>query len=294
MPKRKDRANPKKAWRLLIFGEGSLRWRNAAKRLAKEATASPNDLEIELYDWKRLAAEHPNFVARHTRLIAHADCGFGYWIWKPYLIREALRANKSAGVVYLDAGSTLNFSNARSRQRWLSYLDFASSDEAMFFQMPHAEATYTKPALLTHLDLPPAQRASGQLEGGHLFFSAGTTSLDFVSSWYELCCYENYRLLDDSGIVPPQVHRHDQSILSCLAKKHSFGKHIAQETYFEPCWRVTGQGFPVWGTRHKTGRSFLKPKREIGGHEVGTPRELVASVAGVARRSLLNSSRALR
>lgn len=275
-------------WKLVIFGDGSLRWRKAAKRLAREARESPQPLEIDVLDRKSLASRYPNFVNRHRLILDNAPRGFGYWIWKPFLIREALREGSSGGVIYMDAGSTLNFANEASRQRWIDYQDEANLSDALFFQMDHEEAKYTKPELLSRFSAPQEIRLSGQLEATHMIARAGHSSEHFFDEWYGHCGESGYRFLDDSRWEPsgPEfvAHRHDQSILSCLVKQTGFGTVLPQETYFAPEWMEAGAGFPIWGTRLKSGRSFFKPQRTIRGHHIGTPPEFAVDLANAVKR----------
>ncbi len=101
---------------LLTFGDPS--YEPSLRRIEKEAAASgffdevrirrPSDLGRAF--WKK----HGQFVNRH-------QVGYGYWIWKPWLILAELEASHQEEViVYADAGCTIN---AKGRKRLDDYIE---------------------------------------------------------------------------------------------------------------------------------------------------------------------------
>jgi hypothetical protein len=258
-------------WCLAVFGDGSLRWRNAASRVAASATASPVAVDILLLDHRTLQERSSAYASWGNRSPARpATRGFGYWVWKPFVLLAALNDKRYRGVIYVDAGSTLNFSTASSQSRFIEYLEIASESGALLQQMCHLERSWTKPEVLAKFP-DPSIHHSGQIEATHLVFSSSVTSIDFLKHWAELATSAGGQLLDDSRWIPNlyedfREHRHDQSLLSCLAKESGFGTVIQAETFPQVQdgtavdWSSL-QALPFWGTRRASKLPITSARR---------------------------------
>lgn len=86
------------------------------------------------------------------------------------------------------------------------------------------EAAWTKLDVFHALDVDYGVHSrSPQCGGGFMVIRRSFESIRFVSQWLAFC--QDYRLISDSPSILPNgpefiEHRHDQSILSLLAKKH--------------------------------------------------------------------------
>jgi hypothetical protein len=270
-------------WVVAAFGDGRRRWRSAARRVAREAAASPVAVEPRAYDLRGLERSIPGFRDEHGAFIRRSPRGFGYWLWKPHLIRSVLGERNVDGVVYLDAGSTLNFGTAASRDRWREYLDAAEGAGLAAFQMVHLEERWTKPELLGHLGVAEADRRSGQIEAAFVAVTDNADVREMLDAWCHLATADGYRMLTDERWrrepgEPLIEHRHDQSILSCLIKQAGFGRLYPHESWFPDAWHEDGAGFPIWATRWASGSRF-------GTTDHGTVGEAIADhVDGAWRR----------
>ena len=78
--------------------------------------------------------------------------GFGYWIWKAFLIRKTLEIMENEDILlYCDAGCELK---ASGKKRMLEYIEMVKNSESgiLAFQLPFEEKLYTKMDLLNHLN----------------------------------------------------------------------------------------------------------------------------------------------
>ena len=92
----------------LTFGAPSIQYNHCVHRLCNEAIRLScfdkitGMTEIDLKNDK-------NFWDKHERFILENKKGFGYWIWKSYIIMKYLQEMIDSDIlVYMDAGCTLN------------------------------------------------------------------------------------------------------------------------------------------------------------------------------------------
>jgi len=85
---------------------GDTKYRNTLDRIRKEAVAMNVFKEIFVWNENDLDTE---WLQKHARFIHSHKRGYGYWIWKPQVIQQALlKIPKGSALVYADAGCTLN------------------------------------------------------------------------------------------------------------------------------------------------------------------------------------------
>lgn len=236
----------------VTFGGGLPRYAAAAQRLGGQAGRSGAFANVSA-----LTAEDidPTFRARHASILRSDTRGFGYWIWKPFVISQALEIGRSDFLLYTDAGCTLNLDNSTAVSRLTAYLDFAAEHSVCSFVMDHQpESKWTKRDLLTLCGISSSDRESGQRVAGAILLRRCDMTRDLVGTWSRIAEMEGYRFLDDSPSHEPEnegfiEHRHDQSILSCILKSAGLPA-IADETYFGKDWNDAGRDFPLWVTRN--------------------------------------------
>ena len=245
-------------WSLVTFGAGLPNWRAAARRLGRQAEGAGVFSSVEVFTDVTLRQRYPEFAERHQRVLSLRTRGFGYWIWKPFLIREVLRLNPRArGVIYLDAGCQLNFFSERAVARFGQYADMALDGPGLFaMHLPgHKEVSWTKQEALVELGLDGSAWETDQVQATPMF-AQNRWSRDFVDEWLRNCVDANYRLVRDplpSDDQAPQfvAHRHDQSVFSVMVKQS--GIHtIPDETFWAPDWPRAGADYPIWAARNRT------------------------------------------
>jgi hypothetical protein len=247
----------------LTFGGPSLNYHNAVQRICNEASQfnifnrivglTDQDLKCDTEFWDK----NHSFIETNSR-------GYGYWLWKSYIVKKQLEIMSDNDVlVYADAGCSMNI---HGKDRLLAYCEMVKDSPygIVSFQMSqHVERIWTKMDIVHHLQASDEFITSGQLCATAFIIRKHQSVTDLVDKWYETSCM--YRLIDDS---PSQIsnyryfleNRHDQSIWSILRKKHGTVT-LKDETDFLN-WNRDGIEFPIWATRKKHGFAH-KPKNFI-------------------------------
>lgn len=188
--------------------------------------------------------------------------GYGFWLWKPYLIERELKKLEYGDVlVYLDAGCVIN---AMGKNRYRQYLDMLS-DESPIICFEHTncfEKQYCKSELLAKFDLlgDTVFLQSRQKMATLMFLRKCQISLEFLHEWSNIC-HCNHSLIDDRLSSLPEhsefkEHRHDQSVFSCLCWKYGIEGLPQYEVYPTPCNWESMDKYPFWAARRK---EFAKP-----------------------------------
>ena len=208
------------ALKLVSFADAAFRSRQVTFRHAAERFGGFDDIRI--YDaqslplpWKE---NHLSFMQQNPR-------GFGYWIWKPVVILDALLACREGDtLVYLDAGYSLNSDGI---DRFHEYVELAGDSEfrMLSFQNAVTEAYFSKADLAARLglSLKSSEMKTSQLTANIMLMQRTKANVDLLQDWITISVEDNYRYSDDS---PSKLanharfseHRHDQSIASLLRK----------------------------------------------------------------------------
>lgn len=179
-----------------------------------------------------------DFKKKHKAILKLGSRGYGYWIWKPYIIHKMLQEIKDGDyLMYIDAGCHLN---PAGRARLIEYFDLVSQSELKIggFQIEecHNEKCWSKMDLLVHLGVENNKSIleSGQVCGGHVLLQKCKNSVAFIDKWLKTA--ENHHLIDNSPSEKSNFeefveHRHDQSIFSILCKLEGAVRLPGDEVY---------------------------------------------------------------
>lgn len=229
------------------------------KIIKKEAIDSGFFDVVKVYDDRTFDKEY--WKKYHT-FYEQNSRGFGYWIWKPYIIkRELERISDGDVLVYLDAGCVINAFGGANYSRYLDYLN--TKQDIICFEHQNCFAKqYNKMQLLQHFDLANnlSFLESRQLMAGLLLIKKTETSVDLVSEWYSIM-HGTPNLIDDSPSDLPELpdfiaHRHDQSVFSALCYKYGIKGLPQQEVYPNGGDWSQMTEYPFWAARRKV---FAKP-----------------------------------
>ncbi len=244
-------------WVAVVFGGGS-QWVHPRNRLSTQLKSTLLFMDVLTYSEANL----PQFGLLEKWLVEKYSRGFGLWFWKPRVIADALdKFPNASGVLYLDAGCELNI-NEESLLRLTQYLSLAEQMQGMVFEMDHLERLWTHPLLISDLD-PEFDAEQRQLSATVIFLANSNSGNLFLKEWIEWSQKDNFKylrldevpVLNNSDFI---AHRHDQSILSILWRKHRLGV-LADESYWYPKWRITGKKYPIWAARNKSRISTNMP-----------------------------------
>jgi hypothetical protein len=257
----------------LTFAAGNTAIRMAGRRLSREAIKS-DIFESVICETENSLKRDSNFWDIHSAFITSSQNtrGWGKWLWKPYIIMKHLeRIPENSLLLYLDAGCHLNLSQENSRERFYEYCSIAAKDGALAMQLVNgqfelkefddlSEESWCPQDILSYLRVPDSLRKTPQIQAGILLFRNDYKSKEFINNWFDLAILNNYAFLQDYprsslGNVNFRGHRYDQSIFSPLYKLSKLPT-IADETWFQPNWKIQGASFPIWAMRNKSGKDF--------------------------------------
>jgi hypothetical protein len=250
-----DEVQTRKRWAFLTFGGDSLRWRLAAWRLAREARKTGLFEVVYRYTDLRLRSDFPAFWDEHGSFIRQHPKGFGFWIWKPFLIRAILNQSNDNidGVFYLDAGFEINHT-FEAIKRLQEYLQLADANSFFGMKLDVSLASWCKDDALIYYGLEEAERTFPIVISGLVAIANNPLGRAIADDWWRGAQTEGSSLLtDDTGECPVNKdfidHRHDQSLLSCVVAKYDLYS-IPDETYFPLNWLEDGHTFPCWALRN--------------------------------------------
>jgi hypothetical protein len=232
----------RKNW-CLTFGAGNENFVSARERLVQQAKmmgvfhrvygVGEKDLKDDVEFWSK----HGDFVSSNPR-------GYGYWLWKPYLILTIMSQMRDGDtLLYLDCGCELD---PRKRALLLECFDIVQEDFVMatIWDELCCDINWCKMDLVEYLNA----RNSGclctpQKQAGVILFVCNNVTRAFVKEWYELAC--QYSFLDDTPSISPNLeyfyeHRHDQSIFSLLAKKRGLCKNVTLDRAVDYARNISG------------------------------------------------------
>lgn len=184
-----------------------------AKRTGKVDMAlvySPKDIE-------------ESFKKNHETILGY-EKGNGYWLWKPYFIKRTLESmNEGEILIYTD--STIIYKE--EAKKLVNAMEESHVDKMVFLLgKEYVDANYTKRDTFILMESDEEKYyATPQVNAAMIVFRKNEANMEFCAEWLKYASDE--RILTDipntcgkenyPGFL---VHRHDQSVLSLLAKRH--------------------------------------------------------------------------
>lgn len=185
-----------------------------------------------------------------------SERGFGYWQWKPYLIRRVMdRMEEGDYLVYSDAGCSLN---SRGITRLKEYLQLVTDSPCgvLGFDQHFREAEWTKADLFDYFGVwgNPQYINHGQVATTCAIFRKNPTSQHLVDTWFYIENFKHDLVTDSPSKIPNdpnfKEHRHDQSVFSLLMVKYGGVELPVEEIFTEGDWEEL-KDYPIWATRKR-------------------------------------------
>ncbi len=197
----------------ITYGDDN--YADSLKRIKAEAEATGLFDEVRLYT----PADLPEPFLTYTRTYRR---GGGYWLWKPFVIKDALdRAAEGDVVVYADAGCTIMPHND-----WTSYFDVLKRKEELFFLAPGKSRKWCKREVFDFFHTPnDLWKKASQIQATFIM-AAKRGDNEVITKWYETALNHPELFTDADGSTPQDArfreHRHDQAVLTacvCTASR---------------------------------------------------------------------------
>jgi hypothetical protein len=171
--------------------------------------------EVQCLDPSSIDSE---FARAHHSILSQST-GAGYWLWKPYVIMEALKAcpSEDSIIFYSDSGTWFNHDASE-------LLQAVQQHDAIAFEITPPEHMWTKGDVFTALECRAPEYMDTPQRCATWFGLKNTAAnRAFVTEWLHHASQE--QLITDAPSLsanhPSFVgHRHDQSLFSVLSKKH--------------------------------------------------------------------------
>jgi hypothetical protein len=237
--------------------------------------ASNMGIYNEIYTWTESNLERRYFLKNKDKLIIGSR-GFGYWSWKPQIIKQALENLHEGDVLqYTDAGCHLNL---RGKSRLIEYIQLTKTSESgiLAFQGRVPDHPLSFDIQRTPLDLEDRKWVKGDLldyfairdnqevlssptiGAGIIFIRKCNKSVEIINKWSEVID-RDFSLIDDTpsksnnpkGFIE---NRHDQAIFSILCKINSVDTLSAYEYWYplknkkKPDWSML-KNYPIHAKR---------------------------------------------
>ena len=109
--------------KFITFGGPKHNYYNAAKRLVLQARS------LDLFDQARIYKDEylkkqTEFWSKHSEFIEQNKRGYGFWIWKPYVIKKTMETMKEGDVLmYLDCGCELDINKKAEISKFLELVN---------------------------------------------------------------------------------------------------------------------------------------------------------------------------
>jgi hypothetical protein len=230
--------------RLISFGTRN--YRNNLVRLRRQAEQlGVFDGGIHMYTEEDLP-KMMSFWEKHGKFVQNNPRGYGYWIWKPFLVQKVMREADSDDIVfYCDAGCDIN---PEARDRMSEYIEMLRSDPSgiLSFQITdQVEKKWSKMDLVKILCAE--QEVDSNMLMATIFAVRNIPRARYViQRWCDTV--SSYHMIDDSPSRVPEdpefrEHRHDQSVFSLLRKKE--GSIVIPDETYPPGRNCC----PIWTSR---------------------------------------------
>ncbi|MCM5528543.1 hypothetical protein [Parasegetibacter sp. NRK P23] len=186
----------------------------------------------DLYSFSFESFSGKPFFKQFEHILAQPR-GLGYWLWKPYIILETLeQLNDGDVLIYSDCGIEIIEDLSP-----LVEICAAKQPVVLFANGNLLNAAWTKRDCFVRMNADaPAYWLAIQCDASFALFRKGSDSVKFVQEWLNYASNESILtdIPNSSGKrnLPGFIeHRHDQSILSILAKKYGYSLYRQASQY---------------------------------------------------------------
>ena len=230
---------------LLSFATNDLRI--SVNRLKKQAEESLYYDYIKIFN----PSDFDNKLKVHIDhlLSNNKKRGYGYWYWKPYLIKQMMSKIDDNDIIhYMDIGchviknkynkfdEYLNF--LTKKERWILPFQYFFDKKKEFDEInfpERQEYKFTKSDLIDYFNFTNSKEITDtpQFWAGNILIKKKKKSNEFLTEWINIM-HNNINLIDDSNSKINNhkdfiENRHDQSVFSLLCKKYNLASFSAYE-----------------------------------------------------------------
>ena len=203
--------------KLITFAAGNEKYFEMAKNLKNSAP----EYETTIYT-ESFLMQQEDFWTKHKEFITNNQRGYGYWLWKPFLIQQVINTMQNDEILfYCDSDFIL-----KKDKTFLEKLKKdVKNNKIISSSTREKEKSWNKKDTINRVGVT-INEEDIQVQAGTLLIYVCDETRNLIDEWYSICCEKDYHYIDNSPSIRPNYvsfkeHRHDQSIFSLLLKKHN-------------------------------------------------------------------------
>ena len=225
-------------------------------RIGKQANSFNIFKEIYLFTDLELKNDI-DFWNKHEKFILSNNRGYGYWLWKPYIILKVLeKMNDNDILLYCDSGCELNIDGIEHMN---ILIEKTNNKLIIGTSCSSDDYRYTKMDIINYFKINDIDLLKKpHMQSGVIMLKKCDIIFNLINEWYNIMS-NNYKLIDDSQSISQNnvefiENRHDQSIFSMLVKKYNLINADVDPTYWINCndYLTYGIKYPIWTCRNKS------------------------------------------
>jgi hypothetical protein len=161
------------------------------------------------------------FYKKYKKIL-DAERGGGYWLWKPFFMNKVIHQLPEGDILlYLDCGAEV----IAPLEPLFTLLE--KQDIVLFKAHGHFNKQWVKKDVFVALNCDKEEYWDAEmLSAGYQMYSVSAASKKFIGEWLQYCT-QDALITDDDNVLGFENHkefrenRHDQAILSVLAKRNN-------------------------------------------------------------------------
>lgn len=178
-----------------------------------------DDLKTDTIFWN----QHGEFIENNAR-------GYGYWLWKSYVIKRTLETLRNGDILlYFDSSFEVY---THTKPKFIELFEDVKKTTIIgsYCAIVCPEYKWNKMDLVKFLKMSEDEYLqTKQRQAGAIMVYKNSTSVALINDWYLLSSHYHY--INDDDSIEPNIpgfteHRHDQSIFSLLTKKYNIYSDI--------------------------------------------------------------------
>jgi hypothetical protein len=228
----------------VTFAEGQ--FKNSISRLRNQVS------ELNFFDNMYFQSTYDldiNFLKKNLAFINNNKRGYGYYIWKPQIIKQIYDKMEDGDIlVYLDVGCHIC---KEGEKRFLEYIELVQKHGILAMRLPHKEKYYTKNYVMNKFK--DVDGDTYQIAATIQFYCKQPKVTEFINKYVEMT--NDHQNFDDT-LDPTNEssffidHRHDQSCFSLLLKHLQLDKAVIEDETYWSDWNAY-RHFPIHARRDR-------------------------------------------